>query len=213
MSLAEALRDGRAAILVLTLVADCFGSGLCERARQQAVSVAERGGLSVIVEQGLVVEDGEGPVPSESGVLSDWALENDPWIYVVGSDGVIVDRFERLALDAELEAAVGLVERCFNGGGQIASVEGKVVAHGVGPGDAIPTGVADLIEAKRFDPGEFERTAIDPEELGLFVAGASRSRPGFHDVAAIFVLVQSEDGGPASWVAAEWSWLEEVGCE
>ena len=114
-SVAAALALGRPVLVVLTLVGDCFGSGLCDRAREQAQRLGAAAGVVVVVEQALVVEEGEGPVPSESGVLKDWSLESDPWIYVVGSNGMIVDRFERVATDGDLEAALGTVERCFVG--------------------------------------------------------------------------------------------------
>lgn len=212
-SLATALERGRPAIVVLALVEDCFGSGLCERARAQAQGVAAEAGLSLVVEQGLETEAGEGPIPDESGVLTDWSLENDPWIYVVGSDGVIADRFERLALDEELEMAVAALKRCFVGESEEASLAGQIVAHGIGPGDRIPAEVEAIMRSRLFDPAEFVRSTADGFELGLFAEGPSTIRAGFHDLAFVFVLVQPEPGADAAWQVAESSLLVEVACE
>ena len=206
-SVQEPLEAGRPVVVVLTLVGDCFGSGLCDRARAQAERAGASAGAAVVVEQGLVEEaDGEAPVPSESGVLLDWSLENDPWIYVVGSDGVIAARFERVATDAELESALGGLERCFTGAGETATFEGRPDPHGVLAGDPIPEAVLEAIERRGFDPDRFVRRVVDERELGLFAAGASVRQRGVHDVAFVFVLVEEQ------WAVREMSFLEEVGC-
>ena len=44
--------------------------------------------------------------PANGEGESGWTLENEPWTYVVGAGGRILARFERLATDAELQAAI-----------------------------------------------------------------------------------------------------------
>ena len=44
--------------------------------------------------------------PANGEPETGWTLENEPWTYVVGADGRILARFERLATDAELQAAI-----------------------------------------------------------------------------------------------------------
>ena len=203
---------GGPVLVVLTLVGDCFGSGLCDRALAQTQRLGAAAGVAVVAEQGLEEEPGEGPGPSTSGVLTDWSLENDPWIYVVGPGGVITARFERLATDAELEAALAGVERCFVGESEEASIGGEIVPHGVRAGEPIPEAVLETIERRGFDPDRLVRRVVDDRELGLFAQGASVRQRGVHDVAFIFVLVQPEGAGEPAWEVIESSLLVEVGC-
>ena len=110
-SVAEALAAGRPFVLALTTVGLCFGRGLCQRAVDQVSRLgAEAGVLAIHAEPLTEVGGEEAPLPSPSGVLTEWNLQNDPWIFVVGGDGRIVARFERLATDAELRAALSAVE-------------------------------------------------------------------------------------------------------
>ena len=95
-SLRSALAAGRPALVVLTLSDDCSGSALCDRALAQAERLAAAMALAVVAERAPA--NGEG----ESG----WTLENEPWTYVVGTGGRILARFERLATDSELQAAI-----------------------------------------------------------------------------------------------------------
>ena len=94
--LREALAAGRPALVVLTLSDDCSGSALCDRALAQAQRLAAAMVLSLVA---------DGP-PANGERESGWTLENEPWTYVVGADGRIRARFERLATDAELQAAI-----------------------------------------------------------------------------------------------------------
>lgn len=110
-SVAEALASGRPFVLALTTVGLCFGSGLCQRAVDQVSRLGEETGVLAIHAEPLTGVGGEGrALPSPSGVLTEWRLQNDPWIFVVGADGRIAARFERLATDAELRAALAEVE-------------------------------------------------------------------------------------------------------
>ena len=94
--LRSALAAGRPALVVLTLSADCSGSALCDRALAQAERAAAAMALVVVAER----------APANGERESGWTLENEPWTYVVGADGRILARFERLATDAELQAAI-----------------------------------------------------------------------------------------------------------
>jgi len=151
-SVQTALGTSRPVLLVLTLVNDCFGSGLCDRALAQAERLGAAAGVEVVVEQGLELSATEGPVPDASSVLTDWTLENDPWIYVIGSDGVIQARFERVATDAELAATLSPGEVCFARGGETVTLAGSTAPHGVAAGDPIPEAVLELIADRGFDP-------------------------------------------------------------
>ena len=95
-SLRSALAAGRPALVVLTLSADCSASALCDRALAQAQRLATAMALVVVAER----------APATGERETDWTLENEPWTYVVGADGRILARFERLATDAELQAAI-----------------------------------------------------------------------------------------------------------
>lgn len=205
-ALSEEVSKQRPVLVVLTLTGDCSGRGLCERALAQAEELAGEFGLSLLTRTALLDSDG-GRAFQEA-----WSLENDPWIYVVGTNLVVLARFERVATEAELRQAIERLQRCFTGSGEIAALAGSIVPHGVAPGDPIPAGVLALLEDRRFDAAEFERTAFDDRELGLFAAGPSRSRPGLHDVALTFVLVEDAEAGTTNWVMVEGSWLVEAEC-
>ena len=92
----EALAAGQPALVVLTLSDDCSGSALCDRALAQAQRLAAAMALTVVAER----------APANGERESAWTLENEPWTYVVGAGGRILARFERLATDAELRAAI-----------------------------------------------------------------------------------------------------------
>ena len=205
-ALLEAVSKQRPVLVVLTLAGDCFGSGLCDRALAQAEELAAEFGLSLLTQTALVDTDGG------LAVQEAWSLESDPWIYVVGANLRVLARFERLATDAALRAAIAQLQRCFTGAKELMAVAGEIVPHGVEPGDPIPEAVAALLEERGFDASEFERTAFDDRELGLFAAGASRSQPGLHDVALIVVRVEDAESGARTWLVLEASWLVEVAC-
>ncbi|MGI9608909.1 MAG: TlpA family protein disulfide reductase, partial [Acidimicrobiia bacterium] len=38
--------------------------------------------------------------------VSEWGLPSEPWVFVVGSDGLVVASFEGAATDDELRAAI-----------------------------------------------------------------------------------------------------------
>jgi len=202
----EAVSKQRPVLVVLTLAEDCFGSGLCDRALAQAEELASEFGLSLLTKTALV--DSTGGLAFQEA----WSLENDPWIYVVGANLRVLARFERLATDVELRAAIAQLQRCFTGGGELVAVAGEIVPHGVGPGDPIPEAVGSLLQDRGLDASEFERTAFDERELGLFAAGPSRSQPGLHDVALVIVLVEDEDSDLRTWLVLKASWLVESRC-
>ena len=96
-ALRSALAGGRPALVVLTLSDDCAGSALCDRALAQA----ERAAVAALAPP-VVTER----APASGQPQSGWTLENEPWTYIVGADGRILARFERMATDAELQAAI-----------------------------------------------------------------------------------------------------------
>ncbi len=44
--------------------------------------------------------------PTPSPVVLEWKLLTEPWVYVIGADGLVIDRFEGLAPESELERTV-----------------------------------------------------------------------------------------------------------
>ena len=110
ISVAEALASGQPFVLALTTVELCFGSGICQRAVDQVSRLGAEENILAIHAEPLSKVGGEGdPVPSPSRVLTEWNLQNDPWIFVVGKNGRIAARFERLATDQELRSALATV--------------------------------------------------------------------------------------------------------
>ncbi len=106
-SIVDALDQHQPFVVAFTTVGFCFGRGLCQRAVDQLKRIAATTSLIAIHAEPLVdIAPGATPVPSESGVLTDWNLESDPWIFVIDADGIITDRFEILVDDAELTAAL-----------------------------------------------------------------------------------------------------------
>ena len=106
VSVAQALEAGRPFVVVFTTVGFCFGRGICQRAVNQLKQLAPAAGLLAIHAEPLTnLRDSGAPLPSPSNVLTDWRLENDPWIFVVNAEGMIRARFEVVVSDAELRAA------------------------------------------------------------------------------------------------------------
>ncbi len=109
-SITQALAQQRPFAVVFSTVGFCFGSGVCERAVDQLSALAADAGLLAIhVEPLTGLADPDGPFPSASGVLTDWHLENDPWIFVVDAAGIVRAKFEVVVTDAELRAALNAV--------------------------------------------------------------------------------------------------------
>ena len=73
---------------------------------QQVARLSTETGLRGIHVTPLEIEPDGSLLPSASGVLTDWQLSNDPWIFVVDADGVIVRSLELVAADDELRQAL-----------------------------------------------------------------------------------------------------------
>jgi hypothetical protein len=108
-ALNEALDAGQPFVVVFSTVGYCFGSTLCQRAVDQVARLSAQTGVLGIHSEPLTVDDGVTPIPSEAGVLSDWSLQNDPWIFVVDATGTISASFELVVSDDELLAALQAV--------------------------------------------------------------------------------------------------------
>ena len=104
-SIADALAQDRPFVAVFSTPGFCFGRDTCQRAVDQVKRLAPEAGILAIHAEVLTALDApDGPVPT--GLLAQWALQNYPWIVVVGADGRLLDKFEVVAVDAELAAAL-----------------------------------------------------------------------------------------------------------
>lgn len=104
-TIADALAQGRPFVAVFSTPGFCFGRGTCQRALDQVKRLApEAGILAIHVEVLTALDASDGPFPA--GVVAQWELQNYPWIIVVGADGRLLDKFEVVALDKELAAAL-----------------------------------------------------------------------------------------------------------
>ncbi len=98
-SIAEALERPQPFVIVFASVGSCFGSGACQRALDQVKRLAPAAGVLAIHVEPFGAH-------SDSGILDDWCLENDPWIFVVSGDGTVLAKFEVVVSDADLAAAL-----------------------------------------------------------------------------------------------------------
>lgn len=104
-SIADALAQGQPFVAVFSTPGFCFGRDTCQRALDQVKRLAPEAGILAIHAEVLTALDApDGPFPT--GLLAQWALQNYPWIIVVGADGRLLDKFEVVALDEELAAAL-----------------------------------------------------------------------------------------------------------
>lgn len=108
VSIRDLVETGQPFVVVFSTASHCIGPSLCDRALQQVARLAAAAGVTPVHTEPLELH-GNALVPSASGVLTDWGLETDPLIFVVNADGVITARFELLASDAELTAALAEV--------------------------------------------------------------------------------------------------------
>ena len=106
-SIIDALEQHQPFVVAFTTVGFCFGGDLCQHAVDQLKAIGSTANIIAIHAEPLTdIAPGATPVPSESGILTDWNLESDPWIFVINADGIITDRFEIIVDDAELAAAL-----------------------------------------------------------------------------------------------------------
>ncbi len=108
-AISEALDAAQPFVVVFSTVGYCFGSTLCQRAVDQVARLSAQAGVLGIHSEPLTFDDDATPIPSEAGVLRDWALQNDPWIFVVDATGTISASFEFVVSDDELLAALRAV--------------------------------------------------------------------------------------------------------
>ena len=56
-----------------------------------------------------IYEDND-PTKGQNSWVREWKLPSEPWIFVVGADGKITDRFEGTVSVRELDEAVGRLQ-------------------------------------------------------------------------------------------------------
>ena len=106
-SIIDALEQRQPFVVAFTTVGFCFARDLCQHAVDQLKTIGSTANIIAIHAEPLTdIAPGAAPVPSESGVLTDWNLESDPWIFIINADGIITDRFEIVVDDAELAIAL-----------------------------------------------------------------------------------------------------------
>jgi hypothetical protein len=106
VSIDDALARGEAFVVVFATLEACPRGALCMRAVAQVARLsAEIGVIGIQVAPVELDADG-GLLPSPSGVLNDWQLASDPWIFVVDGAGVIVRSLELIVSDTALHDAL-----------------------------------------------------------------------------------------------------------
>ena len=106
VSIDDALAAGRPFVVVFTTLRACPHRDLCARALEQVQRLSIETGVLGIHVTPLEIEEDGSVLPSPSGVLTDWKLANDPWIFVVGGDGVIALSLELISSDDALRQAL-----------------------------------------------------------------------------------------------------------
>jgi hypothetical protein len=106
VSIDDALARGQAFVIVFATLEACPRGGLCARAVAQVEQLSAETGVVGIHVSPLKVEADGALLPSPSGVLNDWQLASDPWIFVVDGNGVIAHSWELIVSDAALRGAL-----------------------------------------------------------------------------------------------------------
>jgi hypothetical protein len=106
VSIDDALARGQAFVVVFATLDACPRGGLCARAVAQVERLSAATGVVGIHVSPLEVEADGGLVQSQSGVLNDWRLASDPWIFVVDGNGAITHSLELIVSDAALRDAL-----------------------------------------------------------------------------------------------------------
>ena len=106
VSIDDALSRGQPFVVVFATLEACPRGGLCARAVAQVERFSAVAGVVGIQVAPLEVEADGGLLPSPTGVLNDWQLANDPWIFVVDGNGVIAYSLELIVSDAALRDAL-----------------------------------------------------------------------------------------------------------
>ena len=107
-TVADALAAGRPAMVVVSTPVYCV-SRFCGPITDAVAAVARRHGERMAFVHLEVWRDFEDKVVNEAA--AEWVYRpgaadlNEPWVFVVGPDGRIVERFDNVVTDAELEAA------------------------------------------------------------------------------------------------------------
>ena len=108
VSIDDVLAGEQAFVVVFATLDACPYGGLCARAVAQVERLSAEIGVVGIHVSPIEVDQEGGLLPSPSGVLDDWKLASDPWIFVVDRNGLIVRSLELIVSDAALRS--GLAE-------------------------------------------------------------------------------------------------------
>lgn len=108
VSLDDLLTREQAFVVVFSTMGVCPHGGLCARAVAQVERISTEFDLVGIHVSPVDIDQNGGLLPSPSGVLDDWKLASDPWIFVVDGSGRIVRSQELVVSDAALRS--GLAE-------------------------------------------------------------------------------------------------------
>ena len=110
LTIAEAEQQGKPFMVVVATPAFCE-SQTCGPQLQAAQAMNKKYGdrmnfvhIEVFQRPDLLL-DGKAQ-PQINPILLDWKLQTEPWVFVVDSRGMVFDRFEGFAPEAELEASV-----------------------------------------------------------------------------------------------------------
>lgn len=107
MTVAEAVSNGTPAVIVFATPAFCVSQTcgpLLDQVKALRTEFPEVDFVHVEIYQDLQVDS-----PEELTVVpavEEWGLPSEPWVFVVGSDGVVAAAFEGAVSDAELEEAI-----------------------------------------------------------------------------------------------------------
>jgi hypothetical protein len=95
-------------VVVFATLDACPHGSLCARAVAQVERLSAEIGVVGIHVSPIDIDQNGGLLPSPSGVLDDWKLASDPWIFVIDGSGRIVRSLELVVSDAALRS--GLAE-------------------------------------------------------------------------------------------------------
>jgi hypothetical protein len=113
LTVAEALQAGKPFVVIFATPAFCqtrFCGPMLDNVDAVHAEFADQVNFIHIepyeldAEGQLVTSAEGGPVPAQP--TTDWGLQTEPWVFVVGADGVIADRFEGAASTEELRASI-----------------------------------------------------------------------------------------------------------
>lgn len=113
MTVAQALDAGKPFVVVFATPAFCqtrFCGPVLDNVKAVRQQFAEQVNFIHIepydlTDEGALVTDADNlPVPAQP--TNDWRLQSEPWVFIVGADGLIRQRFEGAASPAELSQAI-----------------------------------------------------------------------------------------------------------